>query len=156
MPAKTIHGHARHRNGQKQSREYNAWRAMLKRCHRPLNPSYERYGGRGIKICDRWLQSFENFLSDMGMCPPGMTLERKENNGNYEPGNCKWATQKEQANNRSDNCVLTFNGRTQTTAQWGDELGIGRTTMSWRLRHKWPVDRILTTPVRCNDSAAKN
>lgn len=96
--AHTTHGHARH-SGRKSS-EYAIWSGMKARCLNAKTKAYPNYGGRGIGVCDRWRDSFEAFLSDMGPRPPGLSLERKNNNGNYEPGNCKWATMKEQANNR--------------------------------------------------------
>jgi hypothetical protein len=91
------HGHARHGA---ESRVYTAWESMIQRCTNPKHRAFKNYGGRGITVCERWLHSFENFLADMGEPPPGLTLDRRDNDGNYEPGNCRWATWKEQINNR--------------------------------------------------------
>lgn len=87
------------------SHEYVVWDNMKARCLRPKNAAYKNYGGRGILVCERWM-SFGNFLQDMGMCPPGLTIDRfPDNDGNYEPGNCRWATAKEQANNQRQRSV---------------------------------------------------
>lgn len=93
---KTTHGHA---GGGKPSRTYSSWQNMKKRCLNHSNPRFKDYGGRGIKVCDRWMK-FANFLSDMGERPKGLTLERMDNDGNYEPGNCRWATYFDQQHNK--------------------------------------------------------
>lgn len=93
----SVHGHTR-REGW--SPEYRSWHGMKQRCLYPKNNRYEYYGGRGVKVCERWLESFENFLADMGERPPGMSIDRIDPDGDYEPGNCRWATSKEQNNNK--------------------------------------------------------
>lgn len=105
------------------SRTYRIWAAMKRRCSNPKQDHYDRYGGRGIQVCERWSQ-FENFLSDMGESPVGMSIDRRDPNGNYEPGNCVWATQKEQANHMTSNRLVELDGKVQTVAQWAEELGI--------------------------------
>jgi len=143
------HGEAAHgAYGERRTKAYRAWASMKSRCLNPAHPAYPRYGGRGVTVCDRWLNSFENFRDDMGHPPNGMTLERIDNNRGYEPGNCKWADWDEQQSNRRDNVWLTFEGRTQTASQWAREVGIKATTISHRILRGWSAERALTTPPR--------
>lgn len=123
----------------------DVWSAMKARCFNKNHPNYERYGARGITVCKRWLD-FENFVTDMGPVPEGMTLERRNNNKGYSPNNCRWATQKEQMLNTRLNVRLKFQGRIQTASEWASELKINRSTLYKRLnRSKWSVERALTT-----------
>lgn len=112
---------------------YNAWVAMRQRCSNRNAKRADRYVGRGIRVCDRWAV-FTNFLADMGVRPDGLSLERKNNDGDYEPGNCVWATALEQSNNRSYNRLITRDGRTQTLSQWCRELGLSRAGAKYRLK----------------------
>jgi hypothetical protein len=127
--------------------EHKVWRNIFWRCTSPAYRWYHRYGGRGIKICERWLK-FENFLADMGPRPgPGYTIERKDNDKDYTPGNCCWATQKEQQRNRGNNRRLTLGDRTQVLAAWAEEVGLLPATLLRRLEKGWSVERALMTPV---------
>lgn len=127
------HGHARKRN---QSATYGIWRGILKRCLDPTDHNYERYGGRGIKVCDRW-RSFEAFLSDMGQRPSGLSIERNDNNGDYEPTNCRWATRKEQNSNKRNNHIIEHDGLSLTITEWARRSGINHSTIIGRLRRGW-------------------
>lgn len=122
---------------------------MKKRCYNKKFKFYYNYGGRGIKVCDRWNESFENFLADMGPCPKDMTLERKENDGNYCPENCKWASRKEQCRNMRTNRMITFRGETLCSAEWAERLDIKRATIEARLDvYGYSVERALTEPLQ--------
>ena len=124
---------------------------MLTRCYNTRRKEYPRYGGRGIKMCERWRTSFQNFLADMGPRPgDGYTIERKNNNGDYEPGNCVWATWKRQQRNRSNNRLLAFKGEIHSVAEWSDKLGISYSTLVQRLNKHWTIEKALTTPGRVN------
>jgi len=128
------------------SSESSCWRHMLQRCTNPNNDRWDRYGARGIKVCERWTK-FENFLEDMGKQPfRGATIERKDNNGNYEPGNCKWASRAEQSRNKSDTVMITHNGKTMCLKDWAVDLGLNYETLRSRIRvANWPIERALTT-----------
>lgn len=116
----------------KQFRAYVSWQQMIYRCYLPTRLAFKDYGGRGIKVCDRWLK-FENFLADMGERPEGdWSIDRMDTNGNYEPGNCRWATRLQQNQNRRGNHAVEFNGKTQTLRQWARELGINYKTLHSR------------------------
>lgn len=129
-------------------KEYRAWRGLKTRCLNKKNAKYPKYGGRGITVCDRWLNSYENFLADMGRSPsPKHSVERKDNNGNYEPGNCRWATDKEQANNRRSSRIIQYNGQSKTIAQWADEIKIDQTTLLARITNGWSIGDAITKPL---------
>ena len=120
-----------------------AWGQMLARCYDPKNHKYSRYGGRGIRVCDRWI-CFRLFLEDMGERPKDMTLNRIDNDGDYSPENCEWATHKQQAQNRSGNRLLTFKEKTMCISQWAREVGMSRESISNRLKNGWSIEDALT------------
>lgn len=124
-------------HGQAGSPEYRAWEAMKRRCSKSTYGAYSRYGGRGIKVCERWDNSFEAFFLDMGQKPsPKHSLERIDNDGDYCPGNCKWATTSEQGVNRSNNRRLTYEGRTMCLSEWAKELGVSTSSIHSRIRRR--------------------
>lgn len=131
------------------ARLYTAWNNMRGRCTNPARPDYEWYGARGITICPEWADSFQAFMGwalENGY-RPNLTLDRIETDGPYSPENCRWATRKEQANNRRSNRLITMDGRTLSIAQWAEEMGIQTCTLWRRLNNGWPVDRALTEPI---------
>jgi hypothetical protein len=141
----TKHGHSHSRPDKPPSRTYNTWQSMLERCIRPSNFKYPRYGGRGITVCERWL-IFTNFLVDMGERPSGMTIDRINNDGNYEPGNCRWATPKQQARNTSTNYMITYNGEKKSLPEWAEIHGLPRLVIRGRLQLRWSIERAFMTP----------
>lgn len=125
--------------------EYNAWAKMISRCYTATDNSFEYYGARGISVCDRWRHSFENFISDMGRRPSAQhSLDRKENNGNYEPTNCRWATDSEQMRNRSISRIVHFQGRDMSLAEACEIAGLGPTMVWKRLNRGWSLERSLS------------
>lgn len=146
MPGVTLkHGNARRG---KRSPEYRSWLAMRWRCENPKATKYPQYGGRGIRICRRWA-SFANFLADMGPKPgPQFTLHRLDNDGNYEPGNCRWADPPAQCRNKRNNHFITFGGRSMCVTDWERHLGFPRSLVQSRLVLGWTIEAALTTPYR--------
>lgn len=130
---------------------YVTWHGMRQRCLNQKNSNYRRYGGRGITICERWLADFWAFVADMGERPEGTTIDRHPNkDGNYEPGNCRWATADEQCANKNGPCLrmLTFNGLTKPMYQWEQERGLGHNVLFMRLKHGWTIEQAISTPPR--------
>lgn len=138
------HGYSAH--GYSKTKTYRCYNNMLARCYNKKNPGYHNYGGRGIKVCMRWKMSFENFLADIGECPsPKHSLDRYPNNdGNYEPGNVRWATKLEQSRNTRRNKRLELNGENLTVKEWATRLGISEAAIKGRLRRKWPIEKVLS------------
>ena len=125
-------------HGMTSTKTYAAWRAMWARCTKPNHREWARYGGRGIVVCDRW-SNFNHFFADMGECPVDLSLDRIDNAGNYEPRNCRWATARQQAENRRSTRDLTHDGRTQSIAAWARETGLTHTCIWYRLKRGWTV-----------------
>lgn len=118
------------KHGKSETPEFFTWTDIQTRCHNKNATSYKDYGGRGIVVCARWRESFEAFLTDMGKRPtPKHSIDRLNNNGNYEPGNCRWATNFEQANNKRNTHLLTIDGVTKPLSQWAKESGLSLGTM---------------------------
>lgn len=131
-------------------RLYGIWINMKHRCNNINDPRYDDYGGRGISICDEWVHSYENFRdwSISNGYSEYLSIDRIDVNGNYEPSNCRWATNKEQQNNMRSNRFLTYNGETHTISEWAEITGINKSTISKRInRSSWPIERALTTTI---------
>lgn len=139
-------------HGKSGSAEHRIWLGLVSRCRNTRNNSFANYGGRGIRVCNRWTGSdgFRNFLSDMGPRPsPQHTVERKDNNGNYEPGNCCWATRREQARNNRRTRLVTLDGRTMCIRDWCAERGLSHKAVYERInRYGWPIELALSTKTR--------
>lgn len=131
-------------HGKSGTRVYHSWCAMIDRCENENNERYKDYGGRGVVVCERWRSSFEDFYSDMGDPPPGCSIERIENDKGYEPGNCRWATAKEQGHNKRNNVYAELGGRRRLVRDWAADIGITYSTLVWRIQ-AWGVERALTT-----------
>ena len=132
------HGHTANRQS---TLTFNSWGAMLERCYRPKASGFNRYGGRGIIVCDAWKNSFQNFLADMGERPPGKTLDRINSNGNYEPLNCRWATIAEQNSNKSNVVFVTHNGETKTSSEWARVFHVSQSTIIRRFKAEKDISK---------------
>ena len=136
-------------HGKTNSKEFRIWTNMKNRCYFKKRSDYMRYGGRGITVCDKWRNSFEAFYADMGNCPEGYSIDRIDSNGNYEPNNCRWASTKEQQNNRRSCIYIEHDGKRQSLTQWCEELNLPYTTIRARINDRgWEPIKALTTPVR--------
>ena len=138
------HGHSPGKHG---TRTYRIWSGMKTRCYNTEDPAYARYGGRGITVCERW-HAFENFLADMGVSPPGLTLEREDNSKGYGPDNCCWATHTQQARNRTNNMNVTVDGVTRCAAEWSRLLGGADALVHRRISAGWGAVAACTMPVQ--------
>jgi hypothetical protein len=136
------------KHGMRHTPEFETWAGMRQRCGNPNDADYKNYGARGITICDRW-SSFECFLEDMGVKPsPKHSIDRRDNNGNYEPGNCFWATKKQQSRNTRRNRFYTMNGETLCIADWAERAGVDQVFLAGRLDRGWDIRRAVLTPVK--------
>lgn len=140
------HGHRR--RTEKIMPEYVAWTAMKQRCGTSTRLDFKHYGGRGIRVCDRWLNNFGAFLADMGLRPSSHhSIDRIDNDGNYEPGNCRWATRSEQTRNTRSNIFLRCRDEWRTIAEWAEIGGVSHNLVRVRvLRRDWDVERAISTP----------
>lgn len=141
------------KHGLSRTPEYRAWQTMRLRCFVPTNSAYADYGGRGITVCDRWMDSPQAFLADMGPKPsPAHELDRIDNDRGYEPGNCRWVTRSENDRNRRSTLWVTFDGSRRRWADLVDEFGVPSDTAKWRIRHGMSVEQAFRTPVRAKRS----
>lgn len=141
---KSTHGHKRNVPGAKYrgSKTYVCWAAMKSRCSNPRHKNWKDYGGRGIKVCEEWMQ-FENFLNDMGERPDGMTIERLDNNLGYCKSNCRWVRNETQQMNRRNNLRITIKGETKIASEWARVAGINKETFLRRVHAGWPSEQLL-------------
>lgn len=143
--AHTKHGNSTRKDGP--TKEYNTWAGMLGRCENPNDQWYSSYGAAGIAVCERW-HDFSNFLADMGRAPsPAHSIDRIDNALGYFPGNCRWATLIEQANNKTNNRTIEYDNRTMTVAEFAREIGIRAEVVYCRIYRGWTIDRIASTPL---------
>lgn len=137
-------------HGKTNTKIYNVYKAICRRCYYSKDMSYKNYGARGIAVCNEWKDDFMAFYN-WSVCngyKEGLQIDRIDNNGNYEPSNCRWVTCKENCNNRRSNIYITYKGMTKTATEWADYLGVNRKAFNSRLRRKWDIDRVFNQPYR--------
>lgn len=142
-PVRCPHGHSRRG---KRTRTFRSWSSMIDRCTNPSTTHYQYYGGRGITVCERWRQSFLNFLEDMGECPPGLTLDRLEQNGNYCKDNCAWRSRLHQSRNRRSAVTVEYQGRTMCLSEACELAGVPYMRTRKRMRLGWSLEDAMHTP----------
>lgn len=141
----------RYKHGMSESKAFALWMYILNRCYCKSSSGYRKYGARGIAVCERWRNSFKNFYADMGDRPPGMSIERIDNNGPYSPENCKWATRKEQASNTRRNVIVEANGKRLTLTDWANELGLSPSALTNRIKRGMSPEEAVTAPRTTNE-----
>lgn len=135
-------------HGMTKSREYEVWHGMKQRCLDAGADDYKYYGAKGVSVCERWLNSFENFYADMGPRPSKIhQIDRRDPYGNYEPSNCRWVTPKEQQRNRRQHHLLTYKGETKCLSEWAETVALPMTALWQRIQNGWPIEKALTTPL---------
>lgn len=139
---------------------YGVWCGMRRRCYNKNEVAYPNYGGRGITVCGAW-KKFSKFYADMGNIPPGMTLDRIDNDMGYSPENCRWADRGEQSRNRRNNIIVTLEGETHSLMEWAAKYGVAYKTVHQRLRYGWTAEAAIKTPLmhqrdrRCAQNGVK-
>jgi hypothetical protein len=139
------------RHGHSRKRSYGIWLNMLARCENPAHKSFRVYAGQGITVCEEW-HDYEVFIRDMGEPPDGFTLDRVNNSLGYSASNCRWATPRQQAQNRRDNVLHTLNGVTLCVAEWARRAGMRPSTLQIRLRNGWPFEVAISKPLRSRNA----
>jgi hypothetical protein len=155
---KEVQAKLKTKHGQHKSPTYSCWMSMISRCHNPKRAAFADYGGRGIIVCNRWRYSFDAFLEDLGERPSlSHSIGRMNNDGNYEPGNCRWETQSEQNRNKRNNHVIRHENESMTIAEWAERTGLSFSVISYRLREGWAVaDALETTASKFNSLRYKD
>jgi hypothetical protein len=148
--SRALHNAALGHDGRAKTKLYKLWSQMKGRCHTPTDAAYPGYGGRGIRVCDRWRSSFASFVEDMGPRPAGTTLDRIDNDGNYEPANCRWATWRQQQRNKRNSRIVEAFGERKTLVEWSEDhrcqCSLG--TLWHRLKSGRTPERAITAPLR--------